>query len=84
VAWKESGLVSDKGIAGCFVAGAIQVSQGQASQKRGGWRRMQGWFKKLPHPLNLIEKDTVLGDLQCKLQHMNGRGNLRGYALEAP
>jgi hypothetical protein len=32
---------------------------------------------------NQIEKDTVLGDLQCKLQHMNGRGNLRGYALEA-
>jgi hypothetical protein len=31
-----------------------------------------------------IEKDTVLGDLQCKLQHMNGRGSLRGYALEAP
>ena len=31
-----------------------------------------------------IEKDTVLGDLQCKLQHMNGRGNLRGCALEAP
>jgi hypothetical protein len=31
-----------------------------------------------------IEKDTVLGDLQCKLQYMNGRGNLRGYALEAP
>jgi hypothetical protein len=31
-----------------------------------------------------IEKDTVLGDLQCKLQHMNGRGGLRGRAVEAP
>jgi hypothetical protein len=31
-----------------------------------------------------IKKDTALGDLQCKLQYMNGRGNLRGYALEAP